>query len=295
MLECVNLFYNTMKKNFDSLIKTQLNTENVDFYFFFRVNQHSSASYFVFIILTLILSSCTAIDSLMATSTPIPLTQIPPPTSTIIWFPPSATATLQVDTINKTPTPGAEMILQLGNIILEDNFSDESLWDIASSDQATSAINNNRLILSAQSDVYMLSLRREIILTNYYAEITAQPSLCRGEDQYGVLIRANASTYYRFVLTCNGTVRAERITNGNRLILQQPLQSGDAPSGAPSQVRIGVWAYDKEMRLFLNGRFQFAIIDPSFPNGTIGVFVRSVGDTPVVISFSDLAIQEVDD
>ncbi|NJN80424.1 MAG: hypothetical protein HC797_08100 [Anaerolineales bacterium] len=49
------------------------------------------------------------------------------------------------------------------------------------------------------------------------------------------------------------------------------------------------------MRFFLNGRFQFSIIDPSFPSGTIGVFARSVGNTPVVVSFADLVIYEIDD
>jgi hypothetical protein len=185
------------------------------------------------------------------------------------------------------------MILQLGDIILEDDFSDETLWDIASSDQATSAINNNRLILSAQRGIYMLSLRREIILSDYYVEITAQPSLCKGEDNYGLLIRASSATYFRFVLACDGTVRAERYSSGNRLVIQKPEASGDVPRGAPGEVRIGVWAYGKEMRLFLNGRFQFSIIDPSFPSGTIGVFVRSVGETPVVVSFKDLVIREI--
>jgi hypothetical protein len=48
------------------------------------------------------------------------------------------------------------------------------------------------------------------------------------------------------------------------------------------------------MRLFLNGRYQFSISDPSFPIGTLGVFVRSAGETAAIVSFSDLVIQEVD-
>jgi hypothetical protein len=48
------------------------------------------------------------------------------------------------------------------------------------------------------------------------------------------------------------------------------------------------------MRLFLNGRYQFTINDPSFPSGALGVFVRSVGETPAVVSFSDLTVQSID-
>lgn len=182
----------------------------------------------------------------------------------------------------------------LGAEVVTDDFSDSFLWDIAASNQASADIADNRLTLAVQSQVFMMSLRRELTLRDFYAEITAQPSLCRGDDSYGLLVRATPASFYRFALACNGTVRAERVTNGTRLVLQQPLPSGDVPPGAPGLVRIGVWAVGREMRLFLNGRFQFSISDPSFPIGTLGVFVRAVGETPAVVSFSDLVIQEVD-
>ena len=268
MLECDDLFYDTMKK--------------------------MKRLFLVQTLLTLtLLSSCSAMDSLLATPTPVPLTETPLPTATINWFPASATPTPQPSSANGKASPTPEMQLDLGDVILEDGFSDETLWDIALSDRASSAISNNRLTLSVQSELYLFSLRHELILSDYYVEITAQPGLCKGEDHYGLLIRASSATYYRFALACNGTVRVERYSSGNRLILEGPFLSGDVPPGAPGNVRIGVWAYGKEMRLFLNERFQFSIIDPSFPSGTIGVFVRSEGSTPVVVSFSDLVIQEV--
>lgn len=241
--------------------------------------------------LALLLASCSAVDEFLATHTPMPATETPLPTSTIVWFPPSATPTLQFLS-TKAPTP--EMRPGIGTDFLTDDFSDPLDWEIAASNQASSSIDNNRLTLSVQSQVYMTSLRRDTLLTDYYAEITAQPSLCRGEDSYGVLIRANGGSYYRFALACNGTVRAERVNNSVRLALQQPIPSGDVPPGAPGNVRVGVWVVGSEMRLFLNGRFQFSINDPSFPIGTIGVFVRSAGNTAAVVSFSDLIVQEVD-
>jgi hypothetical protein len=176
---------------------------------------------------------------------------------------------------------------------LTDDFSDPTLWDIAASSQASSEIITNGITLAVQSDVYMISLRHDLIIDDYYAEITARPSLCRAEDSYGLLVRANGGTYYRFALSCNGTVRADRLTNGARLNIQKPLASGDVPPGAPGEVRIGVWAVGAEMRLFLNGRYQFSIKDPSFPIGTLGVFVNSAGDTAAVVSFSDLVLQYI--
>ena len=102
------------------------------------------------------------------------------------------------------------------------------------------------------------------------------------------------SSYYRFVLSCNAQVRAERVNGGIRLPLLEPLASGDVPRGAPGEVRIGVWAVGGDIRLFLNGRYQFSIQDKSFPSGAIGVFVRSEGETPMSVTFSDLKVYDVD-
>ena len=181
----------------------------------------------------------------------------------------------------------------LGTTFLTDEFSDESLWDTAVSDQASAAIEDNRLTLAAQSKVYMISLRHELVLDDYYAEITARPNLCRGDDSYGILVRANAVAYYRFALSCNGTAGAERVSVGTRQLLQEPLLSGDVPPGAPGEVRIGIWAVGNEMRLFLNGRYQFSMSDSNYASGTLGVFVNSAGDTAMIVSFSDLTVQRV--
>ena len=241
---------------------------------------------------TLLTSSCAVMDAWNATPTPIIATETPQPTATIDWFPASATPTLGALSTQKPPTP--EMRPGIGATTLTDDFSDPSLWDTATSDQASAEIDNNRLNLSAQSKVYMISLRHDLIASDYYTEITARPGLCRGDDSYGLLIRANAMSHYRFSLSCNGTVSAERI-NGRKLeVLQIPLPSGDVPRGAPGEVRIGVWAVGAEMRVFLNGRYQFSINNPNFPSGTIGVFVNSAGETPVIVSFSRLSLQEVD-
>ena len=182
----------------------------------------------------------------------------------------------------------------VGSETLTDDFSDKKLWDTAVSDQGSAAISRNRLSLAIQPGVYLASLRREGTFGNFYAEITARPSLCRGEDNYGVIVRGLGSSYYRFVLSCNAQIRAERVNGGIRLPLLEPVSSGDAPRGAPGEVIIGVWAVGSDMRLFLNGRYQFGIKDKSFPSGAIGVFVRSENDTPMSVTFSDLKVYDVD-
>lgn len=241
------------------------------------------------LLLVTTLVACLPVNLAPPTVTPSP-TETPAPTATIVWFPPSATATQRaVPTYTATP----DMNPGIGRITLEDDFSDEEVWDIARSDGGSASIHRNRLTLAVQPGYYLASMRRELPLSDFYAEITARPSLCRGDDHYGLVVRGVGSSFYRFVLACNGMIRAERISGGTRLPLLEPVPSGDAP-GAPGEVRMGIWAVGSEMRLFLNGRYQFSVSDPSFPAGALGVFVRAAGDTPVTVIFSDLAVYEVD-
>jgi hypothetical protein len=182
----------------------------------------------------------------------------------------------------------------LDDIIATDDFSNVSTWDTALSDQGSAAISRARLTLAVQPGVYLISLQHNVLVGDFYAEITARPSLCRGDDDYGILVRANAITYYRFSLTCNGMAHAERISVKERHVLHEPVPSGDVPLGAPSEVRIGVWAAGPELRLFLNGRYQFSITDLNLSSGTVGVFAHSTDETPVTVAFSDLVIHAVD-
>jgi hypothetical protein len=155
-------------------------------------------------------------------------------------------------------------------------------------------IKDNRLTLAVEPNVYITTLRRDVTLTDFYAEITARIGLCRGADSYGLIIRAAGNSFYRFVLTCNGFMQVERIKDSVRLLVLEPIISGDVPLGPPGEVKIGIWAVGGEMRLFLNDRFQFSLIEKTLSSGAFGVFVQSKSDTPMTIIFSDLNMYEVE-
>lgn len=247
--------------------------------------------FLIFLILCGFISACSVLDAPTAEPLPPPTaTETPVQTPTRVWFPPSATSPAQAFA-TYTATP--EMRPGLGNTTLRDSFTDADVWDTATSAEGSASVERGRLTLVAQPGMYIVSLRRYMDVSKFYIEVTARPSLCRGGDTYGILVRANAVAYYRFALSCDSLVSAERIRFNNRQVLQEPILSGDAPPGAPGEVRIGVWAVGTELRLFLNGRFQFAVNDPSYSNGTVGFFAHAAGDTPITISFTDLILQEV--
>ena len=240
-----------------------------------------------------IISACAPIQ------TPLPPeptdTSQPPtatPTPTIVWFPPTSTPT-PLPTPVVTPTQ--ELKLPFGDILLRDDFSEAGTWTLGQSTQASAALGVNELTLALhQPDGYLYSLRREPLLDDFYLEITASPNLCRGEDEYGLLLRVSPSLdFYRFSLSCSGQARLDKYFQGVASSPQPWVISGAIPPGAPSTSRLVVWAKGKEIRFFVNGEYLFTIQDPSLGIGTLGVFVRSGGENDLTVSFSDLVIRQV--
>jgi hypothetical protein len=212
-------------------------------------------------------------------------------TATIVWFPPSETPTAQVFP-SRVPTP--ERKPGVGSILLADDFSSANAWNISSAAEAGVDISNRRIALAAGPGLYIASLRQGIVFDNFYAEITARPSICRAADEYGLLFRApNNVAYYGFALSCTGTAAVERLSVRTPHILHAAVPSADVPPGAPGEVRMGVWANGPEFRFFLNDHYQFSVTDRNYASGGIGVFARSAGATPVTVTFSDLAVYEV--
>jgi hypothetical protein len=183
-----------------------------------------------------------------------------------------------------------------GVLIFSDSFDQPEMWSTASSPQASATVTRNRLILSINEPgpLSIISLRSQPTVGDFYAEALADISLCSGKDQYGMIYRdAYGGNYYRFTLNCNGQLRLERVRGGETYLLSEWVSSGDAPSGAPAQARLGVWAVGREMRVFLNDHYQFSQLDPVFSNGTIGFYIYASGQTPVTISFSELSVHSV--
>lgn len=213
-------------------------------------------------------------------------------TPTTVWFPPTPTFT-QFPTPRTTPTK----IIQpdIGDIILRDDFTDGSYWDLSKSETTSAALGNNKITLAlTQTGDYLFSLRNEPVLNNFYIEITVQSSLCLGKDEFGLLLRVTPNyEFYRFSLSCDGHIRLDKYFQGHASSPQPWKVSGTVPPGAPSSARLAAWLNGKEMKFYVNDVYQFGVQDSSINRGQIGVFTRSAGDNAVTISFSELEIYQV--
>lgn len=219
-------------------------------------------------------------------------TASPTATTTPIWFPPTPTYTPRPTRPADTPTP--EIALDYGELILEDDFSSGDAWQLIQTDAGNIAVGNQRLNIAInQPDRLLASLRTAPTLDDFYLEVSAHPSLCSGQDEYGLIVRhASAADFLRFSLSCSGAARLDRILGSTASSPYTWTLSSAIPAGAPGNARLGVWASGREMRFYVNDELLFTWNEPALLSGQIGLFARAAGQSPVSVSFSNLQIFE---
>jgi hypothetical protein len=215
------------------------------------------------------------------------------PTATIVWFPPTATFT-PLPTVTRSITTTLDTRPRYGNLIFQDDFTQPENWRLGKTSTGNIALGKNELSLGvSQPPGYLYSLRRDTTLDDFYIEITASPSICRGKDEYGLLLRVSpTSDFFRFGLNCAGEARLDRYLAGQASSPQPPTPNGVVPPGAPSSSRLAVWAVQRDLRFYVNDVFLFSIRDASLPEGGIGLYVRATGTEAVTVNFSDLKVYQ---
>ncbi len=240
--------------------------------------------------MVLFLNAC-----LPAAAPPLPTgteTATPSPSATIEWFPPSPTVEL-------TPTPEViptqAIFSELGEVIFRDDFTSSDQWVVPQTERGKITISNGEAnIIINEPKSYLVGTREKPDLASFYAEITTNPILCNGRDEYGLLFRVSGrDKFYRFAITCSGEIRLDKIIPGGGTVLYPSTRSASVPSGAPSISRIAVLAEQSQLHLFINGDYQTSVTDQQLLVGSFGIFARSSGETALTVSFSNLVVREI--
>lgn len=242
------------------------------------------------VVLYALLSSGCSTGEMVATSpTTIPQGTTTAASTEIVWFPATMTQP-PAARVTREPTP--ERKPGVGELVVEDDMTSSTHWNAVADGNAPATVSEKGLTISAQpGGAGVVSLHRSAVFDDMYIEVTARTNLCRDRDAYGIVFRApNDVAHYRFVSVCDGTAAAARVSLGGPRVLQPPTASADVPLGAPGEVRLGVWALGSDLRFFLNDRYQFTVTDSNYAAGGVGVFVQAGGQTPAVVTFSDMAI-----
>ena len=254
------------------------------------------------ILVSLLVSGCAGLPGMpglpglptSATSTdtaiPLPTTT---PTPTIVWFPPTRTPTPGPALATAAATP--EMRPAVGDVAVKDDFSSQRGWQTGAMDGGTVAYGPDSLSIAIPDQAAALvSLHSAALPDNYYLEITASVSLCRGKDAYGLIFRSEGKQGgygYRWIVTCDGQMRVERWRPSEAAVMQNWTDIGEG--GALLSLRLGLWLYRDEMRFFVDGNYLFSAHDPTLTGKQIGVFARSTGQNALSVNFSDLVVRSI--
>jgi hypothetical protein len=181
-----------------------------------------------------------------------------------------------------------------GAVIFKDDFSNKAKWNNGKLPGGLVAFGKNELALAVRQErAYLTTLRSEPVQGDFYLEVNAAPSICRGADEYGVLFRfGSAGDLFRFGLTCNGKARVDRILGGQASSPQPPSAFGVVPPGAPSRSRLGVWAAAGTMHFYANNEYLFTVRDASLGPGGFGLYARASGPDELTVAFSDLVVYQ---
>ena len=253
------------------------------------------------ILLTLMLSSlvygCSSLadepddSDLAATYTPKPS---PSSTITIQWFPATAT---QGPIIKPTQTlTPVDMEPGISQALFSDQFDVTSHWNLGQSPIGSMAFGQNELTLAiAKPQGVLTSLRDGPVLDDFEFSVKTEASLCKTNDHYGIIFRAASNQdFYRFMVSCAGNMRLDRVRSGITNPLVNWAPSGQVPPGSPVSLKLSVWALGHDLRFFINDTYQYSVRDEAFSSGRIGLYARSTGTTAVTISFSDLVVHALD-
>jgi hypothetical protein len=192
-----------------------------------------------------------------------------------------------------TPTP--EILVGLGEIIYEDRFVSSEGWLLPQTQRGEINIGNGEInIIINEPGSYFDGFLEEPDLNQYYAEITANPVLCSPQDEYGFLFSVSGiNQYIRLALNCSGEVRMDQLLAGSTTLLYPRTRVASIPAGALSVTKIAVLVMIDEIHIYINGDLLFSLEGQQNSKGSFGIFARSIGETAMTVSFSDLVIRDV--
>jgi hypothetical protein len=245
-------------------------------------------------LLVLILLLLTACAGQTAETTPTPEpepSQVLTPSPTTDWFPNTPTPTRSATEVGGLPTQISEIPVSWP-ILIADDFSDLSHWQVTSGSAGTVAYGPDSLSLALPAGkTPLVSISDHILPGSFYLELTMEVLLCSDADQYGLILwRNSTSGTFRIWFNCQGEVMADRQLNASTGKLLNWQTARKLQPGAPASNRIAVWAEAGQLRVFANGVEQFSLQTRSDLSGALGVIAQGAGGNAATFSISDLVI-----
>jgi len=217
------------------------------------------------------------------------------PTVALNTLEPSATPTI---TPTATTPPG-DPRLTLGTPGFTDTFTSGTAFGLAAEPYEDDAVIIEVKNGAMQFTSFKVNGGKRWRLTsrnpqNLYLEGTFKTVSCSGNDQYGLVFRA--PTYsdgigYYFGATCDGKYYLQRMDANDTVTIVSLTTESNILSGSGQVNRLGVWAENESIKLYVNGNLIKEISDNNLVNkGYIGAFTAAYDNPGLTIQLEEISL-----
>jgi hypothetical protein len=219
-------------------------------------------------------------------------TQTAIPSATIDWFP--ATATKPSPTQTSVPVQVNPAPPTREEILIEDDFSDESLWQTRNEVDAKISFEPNALsvvVSGEKTEAYSISTHP--LPDTFFLEFTVETALCSNDDQYGIIFWRNSSSgTYRFWANCQGQIMVDKVLPEGITRLVNWESARKFIPNAPARNVFGIQSMNGQLDFFINDSYQFSIQARANLEGAIGLIARTASDADLTVRFSNLIVSK---
>jgi serine/threonine protein kinase len=207
-------------------------------------------------------------SNLLGSSTPT----APPPTETVVSIPPTNTS---------APLPSATIpVSNTGEILLEDDFSDDSIWGIITDTESAVEYENNTLNMRIFRENWVIwSTPNDQDYRNVHMEVTVNTNDSDPTTAFGLICAQQPKTwsFYYLAATPGGEYAIIKATDGESDI----FLTGDGKWAASDLIankasyRVGADCGNGRLTLYVDDQQIASVTDSTYGTGRVGVFAWS--------------------
>ncbi len=175
---------------------------------------------------------------------------------------------------------------------------DKSTWPVGKDDFTSNGFDDGHMWLTGLTfkPGWIVSANH---VDDAYIEETVKTEGCSGSDNYGIIFRVpvlrTADRGYLFAISCEGKYSLwawdGRVgANGTRTVLIDWKASKAIHSGSNQTNRVGVWAQDNKLTLYVNGEKLDESKTSTYSQGYVGVFINPDVTTKFTVEVTEMKI-----
>lgn len=228
-------------------------------------------------------------SNLGGSSTPTPL----PPTETIISIPPTSTHA-------SLPTPTIPVV-NTGDVLLEDDFSDDSKWGTLTDTDSSVQYENSTLHMEVFRENFVIwSTPNDEDYGRVHVEVTVTTNSTDPTTAYGFICAQQPKdwSFYYLAVTPAGEYAVIKATDGE----DDLFLTGDGKWATSSEVayqaatyRVGADCGGGKLTLYVDGKQIASVTDSTYGTGRVGLFTWSGDKAPSAdVNFDDFLLTSLE-